>query len=184
VPTQSAESTYSTKVARSADPTDDNRNIALGVPPLRKRSGNSASLSAPDGAGLPEESGAPTAGRDIFKAACARCHGEQAEGRVGPVLVGQGRLVTAKPMKTVGSFWSYATSVSDYINRAMPFDKPGSLKPAEVYALTAYLLNLNKIIGGNQVMDVKSLPKVKMPNRDRFARDPRPDVGSKAKGKR
>lgn len=137
---------------------------------------------APDGSGLPEGSGTVAAGREVFAAKCARCHGEKAEGNVGPVLVGgQGTLATAKPVKTVGSFWPYATTVWDYINRAMPFDQPGSLKPPEVYAVVAYILNLNDIIGNNQVMDAKSLPKVKMPNRDGFVADPRPDVGKKAK---
>ena len=87
----------------------------------------------------------------------------------------------AKPLKTVGSYWPYATTVWDYINRAMPFDQPGLLKPKEVYAVVAYILNLNSIIGNDQVMDAKSLPKVKMPNREGFVADPRPDVGNKAK---
>jgi cytochrome c len=101
---------------------------------------------------------------------------------VGPALVGgQGTLATAKPRKTVGSYWPYATTVWDYTNRAMPFDQPGLLKPSEVYTVVAYILNLNGIIGNDQVMDAKSLPKVKMPNRDGFVADPRPDVGSKAK---
>ncbi len=137
---------------------------------------------APDGTGLPEGSGTVAAGREIFAAKCSRCHGEKAEGGIGPPLVGgQGTLRTAKPLKTVGSFWPYATTVFDYINRAMPFDQPGLLKPPEVYALVAYILNLNGIIGSTDVMDAKSLPKVKMPNRDGFVADPRPDVGSKAK---
>jgi len=136
---------------------------------------------APDGSGLPEGSGTVAAGREVFAAKCARCHGEKAEGGVGPVLVGgQGTLATAKPLKTVGSFWPYATTVWDYVNRAMPFDQPGLLKPPEVYAVVAFILNLNDIIGNNQVMDAKSLPKVKMPNRDGFVADPRPDVGKKA----
>ena len=94
---------------------------------------------------------------------------------------GQGTLATAKPLKTVGSYWPYATTVWDYINRAMPFDQPGLLKPAEVYAVVAYILNLNGVIGTDQVMDAKSLPKVKMPNREGFVSDPRPDVGNKSK---
>jgi len=137
---------------------------------------------APDGSGLPEGSGTVVAGREIFKARCSKCHGEKAEGAVGPRLEGgQGTLATAKPLKTVGSYWPYATTVWDYINRAMPFDQPGLLKPAEVYAVVAYILNLNGIIGNDQVMDAKTLPKVKMPNREGFVSDPRPDVGSKAK---
>jgi mono/diheme cytochrome c family protein len=137
---------------------------------------------APDGTGLPEGSGTVAAGRDLFISECARCHGAKAEGDIGPPLVGgQGTLNTAKPLKTVGSYWPYATTVWDFINRAMPFDRPGSLKPSEVYAAVAYILNLNDIIGKDQVMDAKSLPKVKMPNRDGFVADPRPDVGKKAK---
>ncbi len=81
----------------------------------------------------------------------------------------------------MGSFWPYATTLWDYINRAMPFDKPGLLKPSEVYAVAAYILNLNGIIGEGDVMDAKTLPKVRMPNRDGFVPDPRPDVGEKAR---
>jgi len=137
---------------------------------------------APDGTGLPEGSGTVVAGRDIFKARCSKCHGEKAAGAVGPSLVGgQGTLATAKPLKTVGSYWPYATTVWDYIIRVMPFDQPSILKLAEVYAVVAYILNLNGIIGNDQVMDAKSLPKVKMPNRDGFVSDPRPDVGPKAR---
>ena len=139
---------------------------------------------APDGTGLPAGSGTVAEGRDIFAAKCTRCHGEKAQGDIGPTLVGgRGTLNTAKPLKTVGSYWPYATTVWDYIHRAMPFDQPGSLKPSEVYALVAYILNLNEIIGSNQTMDAKSLPKVKMPNRDGFVADPRPDVGNKTKTK-
>ena len=97
---------------------------------------------------------------------------------------GQGTLRTPRPLKTVGSFWPYATTLWDYINRAMPFDQPGVLKPPEVYAAVAYILNLNGIIDDEFVMDAKSLPKVRMPNRDGFVADPRPDVGSAAKTKR
>src|SRR5437773_1150500 len=86
-------------------------------------------------------------------------------------------------IKTVGSYWPYATTVWDYINRAMPFNQPGLLKPPEVYALVAYILNRNGIIGDNDAMDAKSLPKVKMPNRDGFVADPRPDVGKTTKEK-
>ena len=137
---------------------------------------------APDGTGLPEGSGTVAAGREIFAAHCTKCHGQKAEGDIGPALVGgQGTLATAKPIKTVGSYWPYATTVWDYVNRAMPFDQPGLLKPTEVYAVVAYILNLNGIIGNDQVMDAKSLPKVKMPNRNGFVADPRPDVGKKTK---
>jgi cytochrome c len=133
---------------------------------------------APDGGGLPAGSGTVAAGRELFAARCAKCHGEKAGGDVGPALAGgQGTLRSSRPFKTVGSFWPYATTVWDYINRAMPFDQPGALKPPEVYAVVAYILNLNGIITTDQVMDAKTLPKVKMPNRDGFVPDPRPDVG-------
>jgi len=152
-----------------------------GRPPTAEELRELGAAIAPDGTGLPEGSGTAAAGRELFSATCARCHGEKGEGGVGPRLAGgQGSLATARPVKTVGSFWPYATTVWDYINRAMPFDQPGKLKPSEVYALVAYILDLNGIIGPNDVMDVKSLPKVKMPNRDGFVTDPRPDVGPKA----
>ena len=133
---------------------------------------------APDGGGLPEGSGSVAEGRAVFAARCAKCHGPKGEGDVGATLVGgQGTLRTPRPLKTVGSFWPYATTVWDYVNRAMPFDEPGLLKPSDVYAVVAHILNLNGIIGADAVMDAVSLPKVKMPNRDGFVSDPRPDVG-------
>jgi S-disulfanyl-L-cysteine oxidoreductase SoxD len=154
----------------------------VGRPPIPDEIRALGAAIAPDGTGLPPGSGTVAAGREVFAAKCARCHGETAGGGVGPTLVGgQGTLATAKPLKTVGSFWPYATTVWDYVNRAMPFDQPGVLKPPEVYALVAYILNLNGIIGNDQLMDAKSLPRVKMPNRDGFVADPRPDVGKKAK---
>ena len=155
----------------------------VGQPATPEQIRGLGSAIAPDGGGLPEGSGTVAAGRDIFAAKCARCHGDKAQGNIGPVLVGgQGTLATARPIKTVGSFWPYATTVWDYINRAMPFDQPGQLKPPEVYALVAYILNLNRIIPSDQVMDAKTLPKVKMPNRDGFVADPRPDVGPDVSG--
>lgn len=132
---------------------------------------------APDGTGLPEGSGSALEGRAIFSQRCAKCHGEKADGDVGPALVGgQGTLATAKPIKTVGSFWPYATSVWDYVNRAMPFNQPGLLTPREVYSVVAYVLFLNSIVGEKEIMNAKTLPKVRMPNRDGFIPDPRPDI--------
>ena len=118
------------------------------------------------------------AGREVFAAKCARCHGPKGEGDIGARLVGgQGTLGTPRPLKTVGSFWPYATTLWDYVNRAMPFDQPGALTTPEVYAAVAFVLNLNGIIDAGMVMDAASLPKVRMPNRDGFVSDPRPDVG-------
>lgn len=132
---------------------------------------------APDGTGLPPGSGTAKQGRDVFAARCAKCHGEKGDGDVGPPLVGgHGSLATAKPKKTVGSFWPHATSVWNYVNRAMPFNQPGSLTHSEVYAAVAYILHLNGIVSETQVLDAKSLPKVRMPNRDGFVPDSRPDI--------
>jgi len=156
--------------------------FGVGRPPTPEEFRDLATAIAPDGTGLPEGSGTVATGREVFATQCARCHGPKAEGDIGPILVGgQGTLATPKPLKTVGSFWPYATTLWDYISRAMPFDKPGLLKPSEVYAVAAYILNLNGIIRDSDVMDAKTLPKVRMPNRDGFVSDPRPDVGPKAK---
>jgi len=157
----------------------------VGEPATVEQIRNLGASIAPDGSGLPEGSGTVSAGRMVYAAKCSSCHGEKGQGGIGPPLVGgQGTLGTAKPLKTVGSYWPYATTVWDYINRAMPFNQPGLLKPPEVYALVAYILNLNDIIGNNQTMDARSLPKVKMPNRDGFVADPRPDVGNKTADKK
>ncbi len=88
---------------------------------------------------------------------------------------GHGSLATAKPIQTIGSYWPYATTLYDYINRAMPFYTPGSLLPDEVYALCAYLLNANSIIADDAVIDRTSLVAIRMPNRDGFIPDPRPE---------
>lgn len=132
----------------------------------------------PDGSNLPAGSGSVAQGRTLYAQACASCHGQQGEGKPMDRLVGgKGTLNTATPVKTVGSYWPYATSVYDYIHRAMPFNAPGTLTPDQVYAATAYLLHMNGIIPENAVLDARTLPKVQMPNRDGFfAPDPRPDV--------
>jgi cytochrome c len=135
---------------------------------------------APDGKGLPEGSGTADEGRNLFAARCAKCHGEKGDGDVGPALVGGiGSLATAKPRKTVGSFWPYATSVWDYVNRAMPFNQPGALTHSQVYSAVAYILFLNGIVGEHETLNAKTLPKIRMPNRDGFVPDPRPDVRRK-----
>jgi len=135
---------------------------------------------SPNGNGLPAGSGSVTNGQVVFKDKCAVCHGPDAKGGtgfVGPQLVGgQGTLNTSTPVKTIGSFWPYATTVFDYINRAMPYTKPQSLTSTEVYSLTAYLLFLNGILSETTVLDDHSLPLVLMPNRNGFVGDPRPDV--------
>jgi mono/diheme cytochrome c family protein len=149
----------------------------VGRPPGEEDLRSLGIIVAPDGTGLPEGSGTAVEGREVFASKCAKCHGEKGEGDVGPALVGgQGTLATPKPRKTVGSFWPHAAIVWDYVNRAMPFNQPGLLSHSQVYAVVGYILYMNGIVEERQVMNAKSLPKVRMPNRDGFVADPRPDV--------
>jgi len=122
----------------------------------------------PDGAGLPPGSGTPAQGAVIYAEKCAACHGDKGEGKTNARLVGGQIHGDGPAVKTVGSYWPYATSVFDFIRRAMPWTAPKSLTDNEVYAVTAYILRLNNIIGDNDVIDAKTLPQVKMPNRDGF----------------
>ncbi len=125
---------------------------------------------SPDGAGLPPGSGTPQQGEALFAAKCQACHGEKGAGQPNDRLVGgQGSLPGPKPaIKTVGSYWPYATTLFDYIRRAMPLYESKSLSNDEVYAAVAYLLYLNGIIPDSETIDAHSLPQVKMPNRDGF----------------
>jgi hypothetical protein len=130
-----------------------------------------------DGAGLPPGSGTAVLGQSIYVERCVACHGERGEnGKYDRLAGGRGTLTTDRPVLTVGSFWPYAPTLWSYINRSQPVDEPGSLAADQVYAVTAYLLYLNGIIGEHDVMDARTLPQVKMPNRDGFVLDPRPDV--------
>ncbi len=124
----------------------------------------------PDGAGLPPGSGTVQQGEAVFAAKCQACHGEKGAGQPNDRLVGsQGSLPGDKPaIKTVGSYWPYATTLFDYIRRAMPLNESKSLTNDEVYAVVAYLLNLNGIIPVSETMNAESLPKVMMPNREGF----------------
>ncbi len=124
----------------------------------------------PDGAGLPPGSGSVAQGGQVFAQACQACHGAGGEGSaVAPALAGGiGSLATDHPLRTVGSYWPYATTVFDYIRRAMPFNAPQSLTPDQVYAVSGYVLHLNGLLGADAVLDARTLPKVEMPNRDGF----------------
>jgi cytochrome c len=136
----------------------------------------------PDGKGLAPGSGTAVAGKSVYTRRCETCHGPT--GKEGPqdVLVGgQGSLATSRPLKTVGSYWPYATTLWDYIRRAMPFEHPGTLTTDEVYGATAYVLYMNGIVKEQDVIDQTSLVLVKMPNRNGFTPDPRPDVPLKKK---
>jgi cytochrome c len=135
----------------------------------------------PDGAGLPPGRGTVAEGAAVYAAKCVACHG--ATGNEGPFdrLVGRepregfpfGRDPRLLSQRTIGNYWPYATTLYDYINRAMPVTAPGSLRPDEIYALVAYLLYLNEIVPEGAVMDAQTLPAVVMPARDRFVRDTR-----------
>jgi cytochrome c len=141
-----------------------------------------ASISvAPDGRGLPPGHGSGREGAVLYQALCATCHGVRGEGRNDfPALVGgQGTLRTATPMLTVGSYWPYATTLWDYIHRAMPYWSPGTLTTDQVYALTAFILQMNGVIAIDTVLDETTLARLRMPNRDGFVSDPRPDIRAK-----
>ena len=142
---------------------------ALGVPATAVDIVSMDISIGPDGAGLPPGSGTPKQGAEVYAAKCIACHGPEGANGINDRLVGgQGTLASATPLKTIGSYWPYATTVFDFVRRAMPYPAPHSLSDAETYAVTAYLLHLNGIIGPDDVMDAESLPKVKMPNRDGF----------------
>jgi mono/diheme cytochrome c family protein len=129
----------------------------------------------PDGAGLPPGKGTAAQGETVYAAKCQACHAEKGAGGPNDRLVGgAGTIAPDKaPVKTVGSYWPYATTLFDYVRRAMPWDRPKSLTDEEVYAVAAYVLYLNGVIKQDDVLDAQSLPKVKMPNREGFTAFPR-----------
>lgn len=130
-----------------------------------------------DGSNLPDGRGSVSQGREVFAQQCASCHGEKGEGGLGDRLVGgQDTIATPKPIRTVGSYWPYATTLFDYIRRAMPQNAPQSLSNDDVYAVSAYILNLNGVVAADAMLDSKSLAGINMPNRDKFVGDARPDV--------
>jgi len=123
----------------------------------------------PDGAGLPAGKGTAVTGAAVYQTKCIACHAEKGSGKPSDQLVGgQGTLRDAAAVRTVGSYWPYATTLFDYIRRAMPYVQPQSLTPDEIYGLSAYLLFLNGVIGEADEMSAATLPKVVMPNRDNF----------------
>jgi cytochrome c len=134
----------------------------------------------PTGAGLPPGRGTVQQGAVLYASKCAACHGSTGtEGPKDRLVGGQGSLATPNPIKTIGSYWPYATTLYDYINRAMPLNAPQSLTPDEIYSVVAWLLHQNGIILADAVIDAQTLPAMKMPNRAGFVSDPRPDVSSR-----
>ncbi len=150
-------------------------NIGKAVPPEAVAKQNITVFH--NGQGLPAGKGTANQGFALYKEKCAECHNEKGEGREAqyPRLVGgAGTLSSAKPVKTITSYWPYATTVWDTIHRAMPYDQPRTLSPNETYAITAVLLHWSGLIAADFEVNEKTLPQIKMPNRDGFVPDSRP----------
>jgi cytochrome c5 len=148
----------------------------FGIPVAPEEVGRYTAIP-PSGAGLPHGRGDVEQGRAVYAGKCAACHGEHLEGvkETGGVALigGRGTLASSKPIKTVESYWPYATTLFDYVRRAMPFNSPGSLSDDEVYAVSAYILASGHVIAPDATLDENALPKVEMPNWLGFLRDPR-----------
>lgn len=142
--------------------------FGFGRPATRHEIDSEAIAIAPDGLGLPPGQGDSTTGAPVYQVKCAACHG--ATGREGPF---QKLVSDTGKAKTIGNYWPYATTVFDYIRRAMPLNAPGTLSPGEVYGVTAYLLSANKIVSSRTVLDARTLPAVEMPAKNLFVTDPR-----------
>lgn len=162
----------------AADPAGVVAATALAAPGDSPRLGEPATPEAiegwdigvgPSGENLPPGSGTPAEGEQVYTTKCIACHGVEGAGGPNDVLVGgHGTLRDAAPLRTIGSYWPYATTLFDYVRRAMPYTQPLSLTDDEAYAVTAYLLELNGVIGKDDVMNAETLPQVAMPNRDSF----------------
>jgi mono/diheme cytochrome c family protein len=136
----------------------------------------------PDGRGLPPGKGTYAQGQKVYADSCAVCHGDKLQGiptaGIGgdKLIGGRGTLASESPMKTIESYWPHATTLFDYVKRAMPFTAPGSLSDEQVYSVVAYILAEANILPKNATLDASTLPKVTMPNRDGFIADPRPEI--------
>lgn len=166
-------------VARGAEP----GHFGYGTPATPAQiAGWDIDVRGEDGVGLPEGKGTVERGADVYAEQCAACHGTfgEGEGRFPKLVGGVGTLRDERPEPTVGSYWPFAPTLWDYINRAMPMPSPHTLSADDVYALTAYILHLNDLVPDAFVADRKSLPDVKMRNRNNFIwTDPRPDTMAK-----
>jgi mono/diheme cytochrome c family protein len=141
---------------------------------------------SPDGKGLPAGKGGYTDGKRVYETACGACHGANLQGVAGlpdmpagaalRLIGGRGTLTTKNPVMTVESYWPYPTTLFDYVRRAMPFQAPGSLTADEIYAVLAYILAEANVIEKGMILDAETLPRVRMPNRDGFIPDPRPEL--------
>ena len=150
-------------------PATPTRGPNLGATPSAAQLAAMDTSIPPSGAGLPAGSGNVAQGAKVYVAKCESCHGPKGVGKPADALVGGiGSLASGKPVRTVGSYWPYPTTFFDYVRRAMPTNAPQTLSNDEVYAVTAYVLNLNGIVPESAVMNAQTLPQVKMPNRDGF----------------
>jgi mono/diheme cytochrome c family protein len=157
-----------TVVARQAGPAAP-EGPDLGVPATTTNVARMDVSIPPDGTGLPPGSGTAAQGEKVYIEKCVQCHTVDGTGTPNDQLAGgQGTIGSSRPVRTVGSYWPYATTVFDYVRRAMPYPAPHSLTNDEAYAVTAYLLRLNGIVGEDTVIDAKTLPQVRMPNRNGF----------------
>lgn len=167
---------YSAVAAFCAVANAQSPNYGVGRTPSAEEIRSYDTAVGPEGKELPPGRGTAREGASIYAQRCAACHGTTGtEGPNDRLVGGQGSLASDRPVKTVGSYWPYATTVWDYINRAMPLNNPGSLTPNQVYALTAFILFRNGIVEETEVLDRESLPNVRMPNRDGFIPDARPE---------
>jgi len=155
--------------ACAAQPVSNSQPPALGAPASPDEIARYDISIPPSGAGLPKGSGTAREGAKVYEQRCLACHGAKGAGKPADALAGgQGTLASRTPLRTVGSYWPYATTLFDYVRRAMPLPAPLSLSDDEVYAVSAYVLYLNGIVGEDVAMNAETLPQVKMPNRDGF----------------
>ena len=155
--------------ACASQPMSSGKGPALGAPMSAEEIARYDISIPPSGAGLPPGSGSVKQGEAVYTTKCLACHGEKGIGKPADRLVGgTGSLATKAPLRTVGSYWPYATTLFDYVRRAMPIQNPLSLTNDEAYAVSAYVLNLNGIVPADAVMNAQTLAQVKMPNRDGF----------------
>jgi S-disulfanyl-L-cysteine oxidoreductase SoxD len=157
-------------VCVAAEPAATTPPLGIGAPVGARELSELDITVFPDGSGLPVGRGTAVQGAPLYAAQCAACHGDEGQG-IGdfPALVGGiGTLADKRPLLTVGSYWPTATTLFDYVRRAMPYQSAGELRDGEVYALSAWILAMNGIIGKNEVLDRRRLPRLRMPNRDGF----------------
>lgn len=155
--------------AHAADLGHDLPRAALGRPLAAEPA---ATTVWPDGRGLPEGQGSVAMGERLYAERCEVCHGERGTGGSGGHLAGRSALDGPHPERTVANYWPYATTVFDYIRRAMPPQAPWTLSADETYALTAYILHLGGVLPADAALDRRNLPALRMPNRDGFLPSP------------